>query len=94
VGAWLSALSPLFASAHLLQHPSSPLLPVYPYLPARNSMSKLKGTIDGLKILSNVFGTVPAPFVSGSLKSAAELAAKTCELVQVRQNNIVLPNTI
>jgi hypothetical protein len=49
-------------------------------------MGTLKATIDALKVVSNILGTVPVPVVQGSLKSAAELAAKICELVQVHQN--------
>jgi hypothetical protein len=46
-------------------------------------MAALKATIDAIKVVSNVLGTVPVPVVQGSLKSTAELAAKICELVQV-----------
>jgi hypothetical protein len=54
-------------------------------------MAALKATIDALKfkVVSNILGTVPVPVVQGSLKSAAELAAKICELVQVRQTSLV-----
>jgi hypothetical protein len=52
-------------------------------------MAALKATIDALKVVSNILGTVPVPVVQGSLKSAAELAAKLCELMQVRQTSLV-----
>jgi hypothetical protein len=53
-------------------------------------MDALKATIDALTVVSNILGTVPVPVVQGSLKSAAELASKICELVQVRQMSLIL----
>jgi hypothetical protein len=50
-------------------------------------MVPLEATIDALKIVANIFGTIPVPVVQGSLKSAAELACKICELVKVRSSS-------
>jgi hypothetical protein len=47
-------------------------------------MVPLEATIDALKMVASIFGTIPVPVVQGSLKSAAELACKICELVKVR----------
>jgi hypothetical protein len=54
--------------------------------PTRSSMGTLKVAIDVLGAASIVFGMVPV--IGENLKSAAELASKICEQVQVRRKEL------
>jgi hypothetical protein len=57
-------------------------------------MGTLKATIDALQLVSNIFGIIPVPLVQESLKSAAEMACRICELVQVCRNELPLFNKV
>jgi hypothetical protein len=52
----------------------------------RTSMGTLKAAIDTLDTVSIIFGMVP--LVGENLQSAAELASKICEQVQVRSDGV------
>jgi hypothetical protein len=51
-------------------------------------MGNLKAAIDALGTVSVVFGMIPG--IGENLKSAAELASKICEHVQVCSENVFI----
>jgi hypothetical protein len=82
------ALPNLSSSYPLLSiHPAPSALIAYLY-PDLSIMGTLKVAIGALDTVSIIFGMVP--LIGENLKSAAELASKICEQVQVRRYHQLL----